>query len=455
ETLFKNGAVYQYRSEDNKLKSAIIFRLGEERINDITKILFYFERKKFNFKHMETRKNKNEFELYIELENLDCREWTHIRAMLETLIHVDIYPRATTAKDKTEEPTNDIPEMEDVAWFPKSIGDLDNFQNVLMYGTDLDADHPGFLDMRYRKRRKLFSEIAMLYKQGRNIPKIRYTDEEIRTWGSIYTHLEEMYYHYASEKFVKNFKELQVHCNYSRNCIPQLQDVSNYLKRKTGFTLRPVAGYLSPRDFLSGLAFRVFHCTQYIRHSSDPYYTPEPDCCHELLGHMPMLADSEFAQFSQEIGLASLGCSEGDIKKLAACYFFTVEFGLCVEDGFLKAYGAGLLSSGAELAHVMNGIRNNSVTVDMFEVEKACQTQCMVTSYQKRYFITNSFQDALAALRQFASSIERPFSVEYDPYTQRVLVLDIEGKENRDENEKQAKTKKILDRYEEDQDQEE
>lgn len=81
------------------------------------------------------------------------------------------------------------------------------------------------------------------------------------------------------------------------------------------------------------------------------------------------------------------------------CYFFTVEFGLCVENGFLKAYGAGLLSSGAELAHVMNGIRNNAVTVDMFEVEKACQTQCMVTSYQKRYFITNSFQDALSALR--------------------------------------------------------
>ncbi|XP_022657149.1 tryptophan 5-hydroxylase 1-like [Varroa jacobsoni] len=310
--------------------------------------------------------------------------------------------------------------FEGMPWFPRKISDLDRTANrVLMYGRELDADHPGFKDQVYRKRRLYYCDLAMSYRSGHPISRVEYTDEEKNTWRCIFKKLSTLYQTHACREFLDNFNLLRKYKWYREDDIPQLEDVSNFLKERTGFTLRPVAGYLSARDFLSGLAFRVFHCTQYIRHSSDPFYTPEPDCCHELLGHCPMLADAAFAQFSQELGLASLGASDAEVDKLATCYFFTVEFGLCQQNGEMKIYGAGLLSSASELEHVLTSNAN----ILPFDPNVTCEAEPQITTFQKMYFYTDSFNEAKQQMREFAKTIKRPFGLRYNPYTQSVEVL--------------------------------
>uniref|UniRef100_A0A915DQY8 phenylalanine 4-monooxygenase n=1 Tax=Ditylenchus dipsaci TaxID=166011 RepID=A0A915DQY8_9BILA len=267
---------------------------------------------------------------------------------------------------------------------------------------------PGFKDQVYRARRKYFADIAANYKYGEKIPRVQYTEEEINTWRTIYNQLTVLYPSHACREFNYIFPLLQQNCGYGPNNIPQLQDVSDFLKdylwRSTQF-----------QRFFGWPGFRVFHSTQYIRHPSLPHYTPEPDT-----RHAPLFADPEFAQFSQEIGLASLGASDEMIEKLATLYWFTVEFGICTQAGEKKAFGAGLLSSFGELQYALS----DEPELEVFDPATTSLVKYPITSYQPKYFLAESFTEAKNKLTTWASSIPRPFQVRYNPYTERVEILD-------------------------------
>mmetsp|Transcript_20423 Transcript_20423/g.42803 ORF Transcript_20423/g.42803 Transcript_20423/m.42803 type:complete len:467 (+) Transcript_20423:14-1414(+) len=321
-----------------------------------------------------------------------------------------------------------ILDEKDVMWFPRHLSELDLIANrTLDAGADLESDHPGFNDKVYRARRAELARVAQEYKWNEPIPYIDYTQTEVDTWGIVWDRMESLLDTHACSEYKKSFAAMKEHCGYGRDNIPQAQDITNYLQGKTGFRMRPVAGLLSSRDFLNGLAFRTFFSTQYIRHDSMPLYTPEPDICHELLGHAPMFADQDFADFSQEIGLASLGASDEDVQKLAWCYWHSVEFGLCKEDGEHKAYGAGLLSSYGELEYACAKYRPAGGTEDRPEIKPwdpavASVQEFPITTYQPVYFLAESLNDAKTKMRDFCENLKKPFLSRHNPNTHEIWV---------------------------------
>lgn len=273
---------------------AIIFSLKNQ-VTGLVRALRIFQEFDITVRHIESRKSKrknSQYELYLDI---DCEDKEKMQEVLHQLRHeVDCRTFEEYERIESSPKVKDFPHLgpsiltsqssfdkgdlvgeDGMPWFPKRISDLDLSSNrVLMYGAELDADHPGFKDPIYRERRKFFTELAFAYKHSRPIPRVKYTAEETRTWGVIFKELKKLYDQHACKEFNDNLALLEQHCGYRPDNIPQLEDISNFLKQRTGFQLRPVAGYLSSRDFLAGLAFRIFYCTQYIRHSSDPFYTP-------------------------------------------------------------------------------------------------------------------------------------------------------------------------------------
>lgn len=316
-----------------------------------------------------------------------------------------------------------IVDEKEVQWFPRHISELDLIvDNTLDAGTDLESDHPGFNDSVYRERRAHLTQTAKNHRWDKAIERIEYSPDEIATWGTVWDRMEGLWKQYACKEYLHSLELMKNQCGYRRDNIPQQQEISEFLQSQTNFRMRPVAGLLSSRDFLNGLAFRVFFSTQYIRHHSKPLYTPEPDICHELLGHAPMFADRDFADFSQEIGLASLGASDEDVQKLAHCYWYSVEFGLCREDGKLKAYGAGLLSSFGELEYACGDDQDEKPEIKPWDPEVAASQIFPITTYQPVYFLADSLQDAKKRMRRFCEDLPRPFFAFHNAQTDTVHI---------------------------------
>lgn len=210
----------------------------------------------------------------------------------------------------------------------------------------LAPDHPGAQDPRYRRRREEIAGPAHRWRPGDPVPRVEYTEEENRIWAQVSRELAPKHERLAARAYLEGKEALGLPADH----VPQLDEVSAGLTALSGFRLHPAAGLVPLDVFYGSLGDGVFHSTQYLRHGSQPLYTPEPDIIHEVIGHGNLLAHRGIAEVKRQAGLAAQRCETPEgLQYVADVFWFTIEFGVMREDGELRAYGAGLLSSYGEI----------------------------------------------------------------------------------------------------------
>ncbi len=218
----------------------------------------------------------------------------------------------------------------------------------------------------------------------------RYSDEEHELWRRLYRRQASLVPRYACDAFNETLATL----DYGDG-IPRFDAINRKLGAATGWQLAAVPGLVPDLVFFEHLAHRRFPVTVWLRKPEEFDYIVEPDIFHDFFGHAPMLINPVFANYMQAYGQGGLKAHRlGAIEMLARLYWYTVEFGLIDSPGGLRAYGAGILSSGSEISYCLESPNPNRIG---FDVLRIMQTRYKIDTFQETYFVIESFDQLFEA----------------------------------------------------------
>ncbi|MGH8282559.1 MAG: phenylalanine 4-monooxygenase [Gammaproteobacteria bacterium] len=215
---------------------------------------------------------------------------------------------------------------------------------------------------------------------------IPYTPDEDSVWRDLITRQRPIVEKYACDDYLEALERM----HFPTDRIPQCEEVSDVLRRHTGWEVAPVPALIPFDQFFALLADKKFPAASFIRSREEMDYLQEPDIFHEVFGHAPLLTDPRFAEFTHAYGKAGVKADKKDHVMLARLYWFTVEFGLINTRKGLKTYGAGIVSSFGETPY---SIESDKPLRKSFDPIDALRTPYRIDIFQTTYFIINSLED--------------------------------------------------------------
>ncbi|GGJ95368.1 phenylalanine 4-monooxygenase [Luteimonas terricola] len=220
-----------------------------------------------------------------------------------------------------------------------------------------------------------------------------YSAEDHATWATLFARQRELLVGRASTEFLR----AQDAMGMTPDRIPKYDDLNQVLEPATGWRLIGVEGLLPELDFFEHLANRRFPVTWWIRRPEQIDYIEEPDLFHDLFGHVPLLMNPVFADYMAAYGRGGVkahAIGTDALQNLTRLYWYTVEFGLIREAEGLRIYGSGIVSSSGESVHALESPAPNRIG---FDLERIMRTRYRIDTYQKTYFVIDSFEQLMAA----------------------------------------------------------
>jgi len=225
--------------------------------------------------------------------------------------------------------------------------------------------------------------VQLLQRNDINISndKVFYSEEDNLMWCSLYSNQIKTLRGRVYEPFFELLNELCL----PKDRVPQLYEVSNTLRNKTGWTVAKVDDLIPYNDFFSLLANKVFPSTTYIRKLSG--FSRDPDIFHELFGHCPMLLDRNYSIFLTKIAKFALQCPHLEQIILQRFLWYTIEVGLIQTSQGLRIYGGALISSSQESVYSLESGEPERKIFNLLDISRSpYRADVLQTTY---YFISN------------------------------------------------------------------
>lgn len=218
-----------------------------------------------------------------------------------------------------------------------------------------------------------------------------FTAEEHGVWDTLFARQVP----YLGSRIVTPFLEGIPKLGLDKPGIPNLDRLNERLFALTGWHCVSVPGLVPDDAFFAMLADRAFPIGNFIRSADSLDYLEEPDCFHDIFGHVPLLAHEPVSRLMEamgRLGIEAVAAGLGDI--ISRLYWHTVEFGLAREGGEVKILGAGLASSFGEAHFSLEA----DVPRPRFTLGDAAACAYRSDAFQPLYFVSDSLERSAAEL---------------------------------------------------------